>query len=318
MTPEPGKPVYVLQGNDALRRQEIYGQLVDSLLGQADRQLCLSQYDPAVELATVLDELRTLPLLAQHRVVAIRDAEAFISANNEALTKYLKHPANCGTLILLVKKLDGRLAFSKEIPSVGQVISCEAPSGAELVRWITDTAGRLGKTIDRQNASMLAQCVGEDMAALRNELDKLASYVGQRTNITAQDIAEMATNSAAPENFALSNAITRGDVKAGLKALCAEMPTRGAEFKLLGQIAWRIRQALQVHQGIAAGQSPRSAMQAANVYYRDHRDFEALLRRRPQKKLQADMRRLISADLAMKSGTSPAAAMQQLIAELCS
>jgi len=317
MTTSPAKAVYVLQGSDALLREEAYQRIVDSILGSADHQLCLSQYDPAVELATVLDELRTLPLLAPHRVVSIRDAEAFISAHREQLEVYLDRPSPSGTLILLVNSLDSRTRLAKKIPTVGQVVSCKAPSGAELVRWITDAAAGLGKTIDRQAAGMLAQWVGENLASLRSELDKLASYVGQRTSITVDDIAAVATTSASPEAFALAGAITRGDVRAGLEAVGAAMRTRGAEFQLLGQVAWRIRQALQVHQGIAAGQSPRSAMQNARIF-RDQRDFEALLGRRPAKKLQADMRRLISADLAMKSGTPPKAAMQQLIVELCS
>ena len=317
MTTSPAKSVYVLQGSDALLREEAYQRIVDSILGSADHQLCLSQYDPTVELATVLDELRTLPLLAPHRVVSIRDAEAFISAHREQLENYLDRPSPSGTLILLVNSLDSRTRFAKKLPSVGLVVSCEAPSGAELVRWITEAASGLDKTIDRQAAGMLAQWVGENLASLRSELDKLASYVGQRTSITVDDIAAVATTSASPEAFALSGAITRGDVRAGLEAVGAAMRTRGAEFQLLGQVAWRIRQALQVHQGIAAGQSPRSAMQNARIF-RDQRDFEALLGRRPAKKLQADMRRLISADLAMKSGTPPKAAMQQLIVELCS
>jgi len=317
MTTSPAKSVYVLQGSDALLREEAYQRIVDSILGSADHQLCLSQYDPTVELATVLDELRTLPLLAPHRVVSIRDAEAFISAHREQLENYLDRPSPSGTLILLVNSLDSRTRFAKKLPSVGLVVSCEAPSGAELVRWITEAASGLDKTIDRQAAGMLAQWVGENLASLRSELDKLASYVGQRTSITVDDIAAVATTSASPEAFALSGAITRGDVRAGLEAVGAAMRTRGAEFQLLGQVAWRIRQALQVHQGIAAGQSPRSAMQNARIL-RDQRDSEALLGRRPAKKLQADMRRLISADLAMKSGTPPKAAMQQLIVELCS
>ncbi len=316
MTTQPAKPVYVFHGKDAFLRDQAYGSLVDSILGDADRQLCLSQFDATAELAVVLDELRTLPFLAPHRVVVVRNAETFIAANRDSLEKYLDKPASSGTLILLVASLDSRTRLAKKIPTIGEIIACNSPEGPELVRWIIAAAGNQNKTIDSQAANQLAQWVGPDLAALNCELEKLATYVGQRGSITAADISAIVTATASPEAFALANALTVGNATAGLEAVGSALRTRGAEFQLLGQVAWHIRRALQVQQGIEAGQSAGAAMTAARVFY-NKSQFQALLKRRSRKQFQADMRQLIAADLAMKSGVKPKAAMQQLVVKLC-
>ena len=41
------------------------------------------------------------------------------------------------------------------------------------------------------------------------------------------------------------------------------------------------------------------------------------LKRRPIEKLQQDFRRMIAADLAMKSGATPQSALTELVVQLC-
>ena len=45
--------------------------------------------------------------------------------------------------------------------------------------------------------------------------------------------------------------------------------------------------------------------------------FLSLLKRRPLAKMQIDMRRLLKADLSMKSGGDPTAVLEELVIGLC-
>ena len=310
------KPVYVLSGKDTRLRDEARKRIVSQIIGDSDPQLCLGTFDSTAELADVLDELRTLPFLAPHRVVIVRNADAFISANRDALEKYLDAPAPSGTLILLVDSLNSRTKLAKKIPTIGQVIDCSTPTGAKLVGWIRDYVIKAGKKIDGNTTNLLVQFSGEDLATLTHELDKLLAYTADRPAITPTDLTKIVSATHAPEAFELSNAITRGDLKAALTVLASVLSKRGAEFMLLGELAWHIRRSLQVQQRIEAGDNPQFAMKAANVFY-GQREFMDMLKRRPQTKLQKDMRRLIAADLGMKSGLGAKPAMQQLVTELC-
>ncbi len=57
-------PIYILAGKDQALRDQARARLLAELIGDADPQTCLAQYDGDVELAVVFDELRTMPFLA--------------------------------------------------------------------------------------------------------------------------------------------------------------------------------------------------------------------------------------------------------------
>lgn len=312
------KPIYVLAGSDATLRREKQDQLVADLIGQADPQTCLSTHDATALLADVLDELRTLPFLAPHRVVIVRDAEAFISANRDALEAYLDRPAASGTLILTVGNFDSRTRLAKKVPKVGEIIACDSPDERALPGYIRELASRSGKQFQPAAVQLLADWIGSDVGQLRREIEKLATYVGERESVTPADVEAVVTATAGPQAFAVANALTDGDTAAALKALAEAMTTRGAEFQLLGGLAWRVRQALQVAQAMATGMSANQAMSTAGVRYPPHRkSLQAYLRHRRLPQLRRDMQRILQADLAMKSGVRPDQAMQQLVVQLC-
>ena len=70
-------PVYVLHGDDAFLLDTHRREIVDRVVAGAEAQLCVMSFDGSAELADVLDELRTVPFLAPHRLVILRDADAF-------------------------------------------------------------------------------------------------------------------------------------------------------------------------------------------------------------------------------------------------
>jgi DNA polymerase-3 subunit delta len=312
--------IYVLTGSDALLRDHWKKSLLDELLGDADRQLALSTFEPDAPLAEVLDTLRTPPLLGPpKRVVVVRDADTFISAHRDALAKCLANPPKSGVLLLLCANLDKRTRFAKALkPPVAKVIECNAPEGAALVQWIQQAAGQYGKTLAGPVSEMLATGIGSDLATLYNEIAKLATYVGDNPQITIDDVTAVVTASASPENFALVNALVAGDVARALDTLQSTLTVRGAEFAIMGQIAWHMRRAMQISAAVAEGQSPSAAMKTAKIWGNQQRDYQNLIQRRPLTKLRSDMRRLIATDLAMKSGQQAKPAMQQLLIALCS
>lgn len=316
MTNVTVKPIYVLHGKDAHLRDEARRRVIAQAIGDADPQLCLTSFNAAAALVDVLDELRTLPFLAPHRVVIVREAESFVSANREALENYFDAPVATASLILEVGAWPSNTKLAKKLKTVGELIECASPEGPKLIGWIRAAVEARGKTIAPNAAGLLAEWIGPDLTTLSSELDKVVTYIGDRPAVTVQDVTAIVTATAGPEAFAVTNAVTNGDAKSALQATAAALRTRGAEFALLGQIAWHIRRALQVAQDVAAGQNPTAAMKTARVFY-GQREFQAMLRRRSLKKLQADVRRLLAADLGMKTGLAPLPAMQQLVIELC-
>ncbi len=309
------KPVYVLSGTDGFLQDHYRAEIISRIVGQADPQTCIANFDGGddPELADVMDELRTLPFLAPSRVVLIRNADAFISKHRQKLEEYVANPCETSALVLIVSSFPGNTRLAKAVKKIGEILNCKLPDGSSLQKWLTKAAGKRGKKIDPQSADMLEQWIGRDLAAQNAEIEKLCLYIGDRETITPQDVQDVVTATAGPAAFALTNAITAGDTAGALKALDGALRIRGAEFQALGSIAWHLRKALQAQQQISAGAKPDLRMP-----YNQRNAFVAMLKRRGLRKLQADMKSLIAADLGMKSGQKPKAALQELVMSLCS
>ncbi len=315
MADEAIQPVYVLHGADAFLRDAHRREIVAHAVGNADPQLCVSTFDAEAELAVVLDELRTMPFLAERRVVVVRDADRFVSAHRRALEGYLESPCTTGTLVLMVSSWPSNTRLAKRVAKIGRAIDCSPPEGGRLVSWLTDAASRHGKKLQRDAAVLLSQWIGGDLSALDGELEKLATYVGEREAITAEDVSRLVTATAGPQAFDLTDAIRDGKPRAALEALSGLLNVRGEEFRVLGLIAWHLRLVLGAHQAVLAGKNPDGAL--GRIPYRSKQGYRRLLQRRPLGRIQQDFRELIRVDLAMKSGATARAAMQDLVLALC-
>jgi DNA polymerase III subunit delta len=333
------KPIYVLHGEDEFTRDEHRRRIVREVIGDDDPQLAVSSHDgkkkgggagadeegasPAAApapadplLAAVMDDLATLPLMASRRLVIVRDADLFISANRGAIEKYLEKPSPSASLLLMARSWPSNTNLFKIVARIGQAVECSAPGGAGVSRWIREAARKRGNPIDDHAAATLAELAGSDLAALDSEVEKLSLYAGQGAAITAEHARLLTASTAGAADFALKNALAVSDAKSALATLDKELARRGEEFRILGGIGAHVRQAIAGASLLQAGQDPCQAL-PPNVPPHVRGQFLELLKRRPLRKLQADARRVLSADLALKSGASPRGTMQDLVLALC-
>ena len=307
------KPVYVLHGDDAFLRDAHRQEIAARVTKGADPQVAVTTFDADAGLADVLDELRTLPFLAQRRLVVLRDADAFVTKHRGPLEDYLSSPSKTSSLMLIVSRWDSKWRLAKLAGKIGDYIDCSVPAKQSLTAFLRDSAERRSKKISRDAAELLEQWVGKDRASLDAEIEKLSLFVGERAEITIEDVSTLVAATAGPTPYALTNAITAGDPVAALDSLGGMLAARGDEFKVLGMIAWHLRRVLKAQRQLAAGKQPDVWLP-----YDQRRPFRAMLQRRSPRKLHQDFRRLLCADMEMKSGLEPKAALQELVIALCS
>ena len=309
--------MYVLHGDDSYLQAERRSRLVDCLIGDSDPQMALRTFEGDAELVDVLDELRTLPFLAPRRVVIVSNADDFVQKHRESIEKYFDNPADGGTLILILRSWKTNTRLHKKISGgIGEVISCSSPMGQELHSWVANQTKQYGKKINSDAIISLIATVGNNLSTLKEELEKLCAYTGDINTITSADIGEVVAGSTPPEAFALTEALTTGNTSEALNLLHGAMMVPGAEFMILGQIAWHVRRCLAGRQQLDATGSMSVALKAASAW-KNKDDMARLLRERPLRLMQADMRSVLKADLGMKSGLEPVDVLQCLVATLC-
>lgn len=164
------KPVHALVGADLFLQLEKLAEIVRAAPADAQR---IDADGETVELASVLDELRSFAMFSSAKIVVVRDADTFISRFRESLEKYVAKPSAGSMLVLRVGSLPANQRIHKLIAAAGLIHDCNAPK--DVSRWIVEHAKRAhALTVRPDAARMLADFVGNDLGRLDNDLAKIA------------------------------------------------------------------------------------------------------------------------------------------------
>lgn len=226
-------PAYLFLGSEAYERRRAREALVAAALGE-ERETGLTGHDLAeTPLAAVIDDARAMTLFASRRLIAAVNAEAVLprgraaeaaedsetsSGAAEALAAYMRSPSP-GVVLLFEatrwdfegedkKKLERVRKFFAAIP---EVVEFKRHS-AEDARLEAQSLARKAKLrIEPSALELLVESLGNDMARIATEIDKLALYAGQDRAVTVDDISALVPDARATTIFALVAALGRRD-----------------------------------------------------------------------------------------------------------
>jgi DNA polymerase III subunit delta len=172
-------PAYFLHGADEFRKEEALRHLIDAAVDPATRDFNLDQRRGADLDGEVLASLLAMPpMMAERRVVVVRDASALRKDARAAVEAYLQSPSP-DLLLVLTAPADAKA--DKALAGAAVAVDCEPLTGAQIPKWIaTRVEKHLGASITPGAVELLQDAAGSDLAQLAIELDKLAAYCGGR------------------------------------------------------------------------------------------------------------------------------------------
>ena len=197
-------PAYLFLGNEGFFRDRCRQALVEAVLGDRDPEASSPEGLIEIDLSEqplnrLLDEARTLSLFASHRLLIGLNAEAVLPKRvaaragarappTDPLADYLASPV-AGVVLLFEAtrydwndrgdkaKLERVAKFYSAVPATVELTRLSAQ---EAVAVATQSAKELRLNIARPILSELVEMLGNDMARLGNELEKLALYARGR------------------------------------------------------------------------------------------------------------------------------------------
>jgi DNA polymerase-3 subunit delta len=168
-------PVYYFFGEDDFLKGAAVRNLVDAAVDPATRDFNLEQRRAGEVDAESLDVLLgTPPMLADRRVVVLRDVDKLKKDARAQLDRHLKRPAS-DTVLLLVAPAGAKT--DKGLSDRSTAVEFAPLSADRVLKWLHHHATTtLDRTITAGAAALLIEAVGADLAQLAVELDKLASF----------------------------------------------------------------------------------------------------------------------------------------------
>jgi DNA polymerase III subunit delta len=254
-------PVYMILSKDDFSRKMANEKLISHLLGNQPpnpTSLCIFD-DEKIDIERVLQELESMGFFSTKRVIVVHHAENLLKAATEKLLAYYENPNPSVYLVLTATSISGATNFYKKSELVGVVLEIaeEKPWEKEktLKEWIDQKVSSFGKQLDAAANQLLLKQIGTDQATLNQEIEKLVCFVGERRQITPQDVYEICISLNVENVWQLGEAIFRRDPATALRIALALLQDGTPILMLLRQIRSQFQTDFQVCTLIAQGGS---------------------------------------------------------------
>ncbi len=303
-SPKPQR-VYALSGDEDFLKRLVRDKIISTILGDADADFAVSVYaGDKLDFSTVRNELDTLPFLAPCRILVVENADPFVTNHRPSLERYATNPSPVGVLILDVKTFPETTKLAKALPDAAK-IACKAPPPYKVPAWCVEWAkSRHSKKLGSDAAELLVDLVGPAMGQLDQELGKLASAVGARPAITAEDVAKLVGRTKAADVFRIMDAVGEGKPAEALGIL-EDLFAEGEDpMAVMGPLTAQLRKLAAVGRLTASGLPLGEAMNAAKVpgWDKARQSCEKQLRHLGRRRLEKLTEWLAEINLGLKGG----------------
>ncbi len=168
-------PAYYLHGEEEYTKQIVVDELLNAAVEPATRDFNLDiRRGSELDAETLGSLLSTPPMMAERRVVVVRDVQALKKDARAALDRYLDKPASDQIVVLVTPAGEKE---DKALSAKTLSVELEALTGARVPKWIAYYAEHeLRCRITPSAIELLQEAVGTELTQLRMELDKLGSF----------------------------------------------------------------------------------------------------------------------------------------------
>jgi DNA polymerase-3 subunit delta len=174
------EPVYLLQGEETYYIDLISSYIEHNVLSDSEKsfnQVILYGRDSPV--STILNNARRFPMMAEHQVVIVREAQDIPDLGREPgqklLLDYFARPLSSTLLVLChkYKTLDKRKELGKKADQLIASTTFKKPYENQLPDFVEEYVRSKGFGIDDRGTQALCESVGNDLNRLANEIDKM-------------------------------------------------------------------------------------------------------------------------------------------------
>lgn len=211
------KPLYMLYGEEQFLIEELQESLIRNALGPGERDFNLDiVYGFEADVQQVLGLCASYPVMAQRRVVIVRHFDAL--KQNRRFKDYAQSP-NPSAVVMLVCASKPNLSAHpyRAIRENGVVAEMAALYDREVPGWIQRRAKKQGYQIEPAAVQMLADFVGSDLSRAASEIEKVATFAGDRSTLTRDDVIAASGQTREFNVFELQKAIGEGRYRDALR-----------------------------------------------------------------------------------------------------
>jgi len=214
------RPVYWLEGEEPYFIDTLMQYAEHHILSEGEAGFNLTVfYGKDADWAGVINACRRYPMFAERQVVLLKEAQQM--RDIEKLEAYIENPLSSTVFVVSYKekKVDGRSKLAKLLKQKAELFTTKKMYDSQLPEWTSGIVAAQGLTITQKALFLLVDHIGNDLSRIRNEIEKLALNLGQRKNITEDDIENYIGVSKEFNVFELQHAIGKKDLPKAIRII---------------------------------------------------------------------------------------------------
>lgn len=230
------KPFYLVFGEEPFQMGEFVFHLKKFFLkAETDNTFNYEVWDGEhLNAEELLSSLQTLPGLFSDadaiRLVHCRDFHKASAGALEILDGYFKDPNPSTCFLISAQKIDKRKSWYKKVEAKGALIEVNEPSEREWAKWQGYFEKKTGKKIDLGAWELLVESSGRLLSILWAEVEKAATFVGNRERITLEDAHQLLNTASGADIFGFAEDVVLRRRLAAMKKF--ELLLRGGENEI--------------------------------------------------------------------------------------
>lgn len=312
-------PITILVGEESYLVSRALVRLEKEVIDPAVKDFNYNQFSARSDsVAKILDCCALFPMMAEKRLVIVRDAEAIKKEDAETWLSYFNKPIPSTHLVLVASKIDARLKIWKTATDLRLVTSLKTPYENELPQWVMGEAKERGVSITSEAAHALSQSIGNSLMALVSALEKLKLYIVPETSIELKHVEEIVGPFFSKTIFDFADKVGNRKLREAT-AILNQMATKGEPFVLLlFMINRHFRLLLLAHEEMNAGTAPPTIAKVLGVSPFFIKDYLNQAKKIPLKTLKKIYTHLLTTDRALKrSPLSNQHVMENFLMQVC-
>lgn len=312
--------VFLFIGNDIYLKNRALEELSSSLLDRSSKELDYKVfYGGDLDIAEVLDHANTIPFLASKKLIVIKDAEKISREEASRLITYIKNPIS-STCLILESADDSFLSGENDVAGYVNVRRFDNLSDNELSAWIKRLISKKSgsKTISTDAVESIKELQGQDLLSLDQELEKLIAFVGEKGEISSDDVGEVVGRTLTVSAFDLADAIETKKIDDALSIIADLILSGKKHYEIIGLLCWHLKRVMKAVMLREKGESDFRIANALRISKRYADDFFGQLAALDLGKVRLRMQILLEADLDLKrTKYDPALVLEFAVIRMC-
>lgn len=270
------EPVYLISGSDRPKvelavqrlRARFDAGAVDRLLASVD------------DGATVVAACNAGTLFGDNRLVIVEEVDGRRSdegrrrvtwkqADVDVVLDYLASPAPGTVLCLVGEDVKKDAPLAKACAKAGAILTYDV-ARKSLNGWVAGRFRARSVRVEPEACTLLVQLVGDDLHALAQEIDKIATWAGEEP-VGEREIEQLTAPTAEAPVFAITDAWGQRDRAAALAAMesileRSDRPRRDEAARIAASLGSHLSRLRQMKRAAASGERPKEIAARAKLH----------------------------------------------------